>query len=70
MIQAFAAIGKNIYVIPGFSFTVNQKCKNKIYRIPVLPLARFRSKKQKETETRIKKDSGKPGSSSQGLAEK
>ena len=57
------ALVKTYNCIPGFTFIVNQKWKNKIYkllkvdhRIPVLQLARFRSNKQKETGIWIEKN--------------
>ena len=49
-----------------------EKWKNKTYkirkagdRIPIVPLARSRSKKQEEAETWIKKGDFKPGSQEQ-----
>ena len=61
-IQAFVDIAEN-NCIPGFAFIVNQKCKNKIYKLwnvdhwnPVLQLPRIRSNKQKETKMWIRKD--------------
>ena len=46
-----------IFIWHGLAFIVNYKWKNKIYkqgklddRIPILQLARFRSKRKKETD--------------------
>ena len=63
MYLVYFVLTKTYTVVYGLALIVNQKWKNKIYkfgkvddRIQILQLARYRNKRQKETEIRIEKD--------------